>query len=478
MNLHTMKLKLFSFFSESRSIYFIQPLFNACFYSIKAVFIFYAVQRLSLAEGEAIALFATFMTLCYATSLLGGYIADKWLGVKDTVTLGGALMVLGLLCILFPSQDLCFLGLALAALGSGCFKPNLLAAVGLIFNDPKDPRKDKAYSIIYTGMNLGTLIFPILCGFVGEIYGWNYGIIFIAVVFTAATILYYATMRFHVPGTEKIIYSPSKLFGMLLFLIVFLYILFKYRESFHGIMGVIVCGSIVYFGRIFFQCNAQERKGILSISAYLLLFVIFFILGEQSGSSLMLFYEKALDREVMGFLLPATTFFSLGSFFVLILGPLLIFLSGRYLEKTKPMDGFFKMGYGFLWLAFSFWIFAYAIPFDAPLVSPLWIALAIFVHTLGELWIVPIGISQISQHSPQRFQSVMMSFWTMTIAYGHYVGGFVAQFSVTATPVNSLQHYRAFFQYVGWIPLLIGLTMLLCRIIGRYVSKTAEKRTL
>ena len=475
MNLPTMKLKLLGFFSESRSIYFTQPLFNASFYGIKSVFIFYAVQRLSLTEGEAIALFATFMTLCYATSLLGGYIADKWLGVKDTVTLGGTLMVLGLLCILFPSQDLCFLGLALAALGSGCFKPNLLAAVGLIFNDPKDPRKDKAYSIIYTGMNLGVLIFPILCGFVGETYGWNYGIIFIAVVFTAATALYYAAMRFHVPDTEKVIYSRSKLFGLLLFLIVFLYVLFKYRESFHGIMVVIICGSIVYFGRIFFQCNARERKGIFSISAYLLLFVFFFIIGEQSGSSLMLFYEKALDRNVMGFLLPATTFFSLGSLFVLILGPLLIFLSGRYLEKTKPMDGFLKMGYGFLWIAFSFWILAYAIPFDAPLVSPLWIALAIFVHTLGELWIVPIGMSQISQHSPQRFQSVMMSFWTMTIAYGHYVGGFVAQFSVAAIHKQSFEQYRMFFSYLGVAPLIVGLALLLYRIIWVYGFKMKEE---
>ena len=476
MNLPMAKPKLSDFFSGFNSIYLTQPLFNACFYGLKSIFALYAIHKFSLEEGEAISLFATVMTLSYATSLLGGYIADKWLGVKDTVTLGGVLTVLGLFCILFPLQDLCFLGLALVSLGSGCFKPNLLAAVGLMFDDPKDPGKDKAYSIIYTGMNLGTLVLPLLCGLVGKTYGWDSGIIFVAVIFMGATALYYyKTMRFHAPDKGKVTFSRSKLSLILLFLIAFLYILFKYRESFHGLMGIIACSSIVYFGRIFFQCNAQERKGVLSVAAYMLLFVFFFTLGEQSGSSLMLFYENAVDRDVMGFSLPATAFFSLGSFFVLFLGPLLIWLSSRYLEKTKPMDGFVKMGCGFLGIAFSFWIFAYAIPFDnVALVSSTWVALAILVHTLGELWIVPIGMSQISRHSPQRFQSVMMSFWTMTIAYGHYVGGFVAQFSVGTTSENSFEQYRAFFFYLGVAALVIGFLVLLCRMVKSRVYGKAS----
>jgi len=144
----------------------------------------------------------------------------------------------------------------------------------------------------------------------------------------------------------------------------------------------------------------------------------------------------------------------------------MIWLSSRYLEKTKPMDGFIKMGCGFLGIAFSFWIFAYAVPFgNVALVSSTWVALAILVHTLGELWIIPIGMSQISRHSPQRFQSVMMSFWTMTIAYGHYVGGFVAQFSVGTTPANSFEQYRTFFFYLGVAPLIIGFLVILCRIV-------------
>lgn len=449
-------------FSQFNSIYLTQPLFNACFYGLKFIFVFYVISQFSLSESQAVSLYATFMALCYGTSLIGGYIADKWLGVKETVTLGGVLTGLGLVCVLFPSQDLCFLGLSLVSLGSGCFKPNLLTSVGLMFSDPKDPGKDRAYSLIYMAMNIGTLVLPFVCGVIGKAYGLNDAVIFITVVFMGATALYYKTMRFHTQYQEKAAFCTIRLFFGLSSLIAFLYILFKYRESFHGTMGIIACGSIVYFARIFYQCNATERKGVLFVAAYILLFVLFFILGEQSGSSQMLFYKKAVDLHVMGFSFPPSAFGSVGSFFILVCTPLLIFLSRRYLEKTKPINGFVKTGCGFLLTALSFWVLAYGIPLDhISLVSPLWVVLAIFVNTLGELWVVPIGISQISQHAPQRFQSVMMGFWTMTLAYGHYLGGFVAQFSLGASPEHSLEQYRSFFFYLGLMPLVMGALILL-----------------
>jgi POT family proton-dependent oligopeptide transporter len=200
MNLKTFKL-IYAGFSM---IHLTQPLFNACFYGLKAIFTLYAISRFSLTKGQAIDLFATFMALCYATSLIGGYIASKGLGVKDTSILGGVLAVTGLLCISFPSEDCCFLGLALFSLGSGCFKPNLMAAVGLAFEDPKDPRKDQSYSIMYMMGNLGMLIIPPLCAFIGEGWGGHYAIFLLIAVFAVATYLAYRTIRFH-PSYQEIL---------------------------------------------------------------------------------------------------------------------------------------------------------------------------------------------------------------------------------------------------------------------------------
>lgn len=468
MNLHTMKLRLFQPLSSFNSIYLTQPLFNAGFYGLKSVFVLYVIGLLSLTEAEAISLFATFMTLSYGTSMIGGYLADQGLGVKNAVTLGGILMGLGLGCVLFPSQDFCFLGLALMGLGSGFFKPNLLTAVGLIFENPRDPKKDRAYSITYIAGNIGTFTVPALCGFVGKIYGWHYGLLLVAGVFITATYIFHKTMRFH-PSYKRptAVFSQAKLWCITLILIPFLYLLFKYRTSFHGMMGVIAFGSMIYLGKIIYQCQGQERKDVLSIIFYILLFGLFVILFEQSGSSLLLFLEKAVNRNVMGVVLPSSTILSLEPLFVLVWGFVLLPLSSRYLEKTRPISGFVKTGCGFLFVALSFWILALGTYQDSGASIPLlWVAGAMFIQTLGELWIVPISLSRISQYSPPRLQSVLMSFWPMAIAWGHYFGGFVAQFSlgtVTVTPplTDSFEQYRAFFFSLGFMPLVIGVLILL-----------------
>lgn len=459
-----MRLNLSRFFSGFNSIYLTQPLFNAAFYGLKSIFVLYVVAQLSLTEGQAISLFAAFMALCYGTSLIGGYIADHGLGVKNAVILGGVLTGLGLLCILFPSPDSCFLGLALVSLGSGFFKPNLLTAVGLIFENPKDPQKDRAYSIIYIGGNVGTLIVPALCGFVGKIYGWHYAILLVVAIFISATYLFYKKMRFHSSyKPQAVALSQARLWGIILSLVGIFWLLFKYRETFHGMMGVIACANLVYLGRIIYQCRDQERKDVFTVISYILLFALFVALFEQSGSSLLLFFEKAVDRNVMGVVLPSSTLISLNSLAVLMCGPILLYAS-RHLEKTRPIGGFTKTGCGFLLVALSFWILALGTYRDTGAFIPfLWVAGAIFVQTLGELWVAPISMSKISQHAPPHLQSVMMSFWPMAVAYGHYFAGFIAQFSVgtPTTPALSHEHYRSFFFYLGLMTLVIGVLVLL-----------------
>lgn len=448
------------------SIYLTQALFNGCFYGIRSVFILYVINQFSLTEAQAINLFATFMILCYGTSLIGGYIADKTLGVKNTIMIGGAFSALGLLCVLFPSQDLCFFGLALASLGSGFLKPNISAAIGLLFRNPKDQKKDRAYSFLYIAMNFGSFIASIVCGFVGKTYGWHYGILLISGVFSGATYFVHKTMRFHSSHKEKPVASKGRLFGSILSLIFFLYLLFKYQESLHSLMGIIACGSLIYFGIIFFQCQGQERKDVLSICLYIILFALFCTLFEQAGTSLILFYEKAVDRNVMGTVIPSSAFLSLDPLFVLLCGPLLIFLSAQYLEKTKPLEGLTKTGVGFLFVAFSFGILAFSTFHNNTSSIPLlWVIGAMFIQTIGELWIAPVSFSKISQYAPARYRSVMMSFWPMAIAYGHYFAGFIAQFSLndpsSLSLSNSLEQYRAFFMYLGLLPLCIGSSLLL-----------------
>jgi POT family proton-dependent oligopeptide transporter len=221
-------------------------------------------------------------------------------------------------------------------------------------------------------------------------------------------------------------------------------------------MGIIALGSFIYLGKVFYECNRQERADVLMILLYILIFTFFCSLFEQAGSSLMLFFEKAVDRQVLGIEFPSSTLFSLGSIFVIICSPLVMMFCERVLEKDKPVDGLVKIMIGFLFVSLSFFILMLSCWQEKGLVSPFWVGGALLIQTIGELLIVPIGFANVSKLSPPRFQSIMMSFWLMAIAYGSYFSGFIARSSLvegSASSEISLEHYRHFFYNLGLMPL-------------------------
>ncbi len=301
MTLYTMKLKLFSLLPNLTPVYFMQPLFNACFYALKSFFVLYIIHHLELSDSEAVAAYSMFMALCYGTTIAGGYLADQGFGVRNSVLVGGALSILGLFCLFFPSKDLCFMGLALFSVGSGFFKPNLMTAIGLIFEDPKDSQKERLYSNVYITGNIGTFIVPALCGLVGEIYGWHYALAIVAGLIVGATWLVYKSMRFH-PSYQRPApsLSTAKSGGIAALLVLAVYLLFMYKELFKLVTGVTAFASVVYMGKILYQCQPEERKGVWSVIGYILSFSLFVSFFEQSGSSFLLFLKKGVDRDGNG----------------------------------------------------------------------------------------------------------------------------------------------------------------------------------
>ncbi len=471
------------------SLFYSQIFFNFSFYGLKSIFVLYVLSQYSLEEKEAFSLFAAFMSLSYATSLIGGFLADKGLGSKRTIILGGLLSVTGVMCLLSSSKDFIFLSLAFLSLGSGFFKPNLSSAVGQLFEDPHDSQKDAAYSTFYVAMNIGSFLSPLMCGFVGKVFGWHYALVFIAIIIFIGTWIVRSnsflerTQREESYPLRKALTQIMNKEGFLKFLMlqvfvvlmVFsLYLLFKYRDSFHGLMGIIAVISLFCLGKVYYQCDPLERKNVLKIGIYILLFSLFCSLFEQAGSSLMLFFERAVDRHVMGFPIPSSAFLSLGPVFVLMASPLLLFLSKTMFEKKKPMDGLMKMAIGFLLVGSSFWILSLSVYQSHVSVSPFWVIGALFIQTFGELLIVPIGFSNISKLSPKRNLSLMMSLWLMAIAYGHYFAGFIARFSINEvikTNGNGFHHYSGFFFKLGSMPLVLGMVIIVLITLSASLKK-------
>ncbi len=464
--------------SQFGGLCFTQTSYNFSFYGFKSIFVLYIIIQLSISESEAVSLFATLMALCYGSSLIGGWIADNRLSTKTTIILGGLFQALGFFFLMFSQKEIVFFALALVSLGSGFFKPSLSTSIGMLFEDPKDPQKDKAYSTFYMVMNFGSFIGPLLCGFVSEIYGGYYtSLLLIIVTLMGGIYLFYKKISFkqETDSAElknKFVSHPIFMGISILILLFCLTFLFKYHDSFSHLMSAIAFGSFIYLGRIYFQSDSQERKSILNIILYILLFAFFCSLFEQAGSSLMLFFDKAVDRKIMGIEIPSSALLSLGPIFVLICSPLLILFSEKVLEKHRSIDGLVKVGVGFFLTGLSFLILAISCYQGNALVSPLWVVLAILVQTLGELLIVPIGYSNVSKFSPPRIRSLMMSFWLMAIAYGNYLGGFIAQFSLNDPEMlgNSLEHYQTFFLSLTFMSCVLALFLFLFFYIKRSKS--------
>ncbi|OJW54963.1 MAG: hypothetical protein BGO67_05085 [Alphaproteobacteria bacterium 41-28] len=461
---------------------FTQAFYNFSFYGLKSIFVLYIITQLSLPESKAISLFATWMALAYGSSLIGGWVADNIFNAKTTIILGGLFQSLGIFFLTYSQENLVFLALALITLGSGFFKPTLSTSVGMLFDDPQDPKRDKAYSTFYVAMNLGSFIGPLICGFISKTYGGYYtSLLLIIMTLIGGIYLFYKRISFNHEKNPAILKKTLAFHAVfvgvgIVVLIFFLALLYKYHDSFHHFLAVIALGSFIYFGKIFYQSDSRERKDILNILLYILLFAFFCSLFEQAGSSLILFFDKSVDRTLLGMEIPSSALLSLNPIFVLICGPLFILFSERVIEKHKRIDGFVKMGAGFLLTGLSFFVLALSCSQRNTLVSLAWVVIALLVQVIGELFIVPIGYSNISKLSPPRYRSLMMSYWLMAIAYGNYFAGFIAQFSLSNPEMSEspIEHYQAFFLSLTLMPCLIGFLLLLYFYVKQ--SKSVVKR--
>lgn len=452
---------------QFRDLCFTQAFYNFSFYGLKSIFILYIITQLSIPESKAINLFATWMALSYGTALIGGWVADNSLGPKATIIFGGILQALGISLLTYFPREFIFLALALVSLGSGFFKPTLSTSIGMVFKNPKDPKKDQAYSTFYMVMNLGSFIGPLLCGFVSETYGGYYASLSLIIVTLAGGIYFFYKRISLNQNTDSITYrtkvtSHPIFVGTGIIIAIFcLTLLFKYHDSFNHLMSVIVFGSSIYLGRVFYLSSPQERKDILKIIIYIVLFAFFCSLFEQAGSSLMLFFDKAVDRNISGLEIPSSALLSLNPIFVLICSPFLILFSEKVLEKYISIDGLKKMGVGFFLVGLSFFVLTLSCYQENAVVPILWVIMAILVQTLGELLIVPTVFSNISKLSPPRFCSFMMGFSLMAIAYGNYLAGFIAQFSLSGpeTSESSLEHYQTFFLSLAVMPCIVAFLL-------------------
>ncbi|MGY5746964.1 peptide MFS transporter [Vibrio sp. D3] len=376
------------------------------YYAMRAILVLYLTDTtmnggLGWSTKDALDLYGIYTGLVYITPLIGGYLADNYLGQRRSILLGGALMAIGQFTLALPADALgigslhsFYLGLGLLITGNGLFKPNISTMVGDLYKEG-DNRRDGAFTIFYMGINLGALLAGVVSGSVTTSYGWKAG-------FVAAGV------------------------GMIISLVMQMVL----AQSWLGDIGREPAAKrdLNNKNSTTKQPLTKEEVNRLKVILVMSLFTIVFWAGfEQAGGLMNIYTQQYTDRMIGGFEVPAAWFQSLNPFFIITLAPVLAVLWVKLgkREPTSPVK--FAMALFFLAIGFLCMVGAVLEQGGDTTVktSMLWLVGAFFFHTLGELCLSPIGLSLVTKLAPLRLASLMMGAWFGCNAIANYVAGYV-----------------------------------------------------
>jgi POT family proton-dependent oligopeptide transporter len=382
---------------------------------------------LGIDPGTAGIIYGVFTGMCYFLSLPGGRVADRYLGKRKSILIGGFLIMIGLFTLaLDDGKGLFFSGLAILALGNGFFKPSASSMVGDLY-EQGDKRKDSAYTIFYTLFNGGAFLAPIITGLLNE-KAYKYG--------------------FMTAG-----------FGMMLGLVVYIFGAQKYLGDIgkHAIHKQNIANQVE---KVALTKQEKQRIGVIMI---VICFVTFFWMGfEQAGGTFNLYAKNYIDRSVFGWVVPTEWFQSINPLLILILGfpvsGLWIYLAKKNKNPSIPV----KMGMGMIVLAIGFIFMICAVMqrggenTDITVkASLIWLVMTYLFHTFGELCVSPIGLSMVSKLAPTRMATLFMGMWFFSIFLANFLAGFMVQFVEKFGTMTIFISIASFVALLGLIILMI-----------------------
>jgi len=351
-------------------------------HAIESVFGPMTVQPLS---SEIYGLYTGFV---YLTPFFGGMLADRLLGQRKTVVVGGVLMAIG--HFLMAVESMFLVALCFLILGNGCFKPNISTQVGSLY-PPGDPRRDRAFTIFYMGINLGAFFSPLVCGTLGQLYGWHYGFAAAGFGMVSGLVLYLWGQRYLAPDqlarARQTHTEPAKL-------------------------------------------TPAEWKAIIGLVVLCMLNVVFWGVYEQQGNTMQLFADRNTDWHIFGWEMPSTWFQSINPMFIFLFTPLLNLFWGWQSSRSKEPESITKMAMGCVLLGVSFLPLIYITAGLRPdqRISFLWLVGGTVIYTVGELYLSPIGLSLVTKVAPARLVSMLMGMWFLSSFFGNFLSGYLGTF--------------------------------------------------
>jgi POT family proton-dependent oligopeptide transporter len=368
------------------------------FFGLQAILVYYMTKELGFSQAKSSLIYGAYGAAAFFSPFFGGLIADRWLGRTLSVIIGGAMMMFGHFAM--ASEALLFPALVLVALGNGLFLPPLAIQVGSLYADD-DPRKAYAYSAYYMGINLGGLLAPLVCGTLGELYGWHWGFAAAGVGMAIGLVIYCSFLRLLPPEPDRAALAAD--------------------ES-------PTAAPVI-------------REHVVILFLMIAMIVLFRIGYEQSGNVIALWVSDRTDRslDLLGSTLtiPATWFQSINPLLIIVGTPLLIaFWRRRKVHETIP-HLLRRMSFGCVVATLAMVVMVAAAVSSGPegaRVSSLWVFGYFFLLTLGELLVIPVGLTLVETLAPIRFASMAMGAWYIAKFLGSLCAGFIGAFWLRIPP--------------------------------------------
>lgn len=415
------------------------------YYGMRALLVLYLVNALGYERTDALQLYGLYTGLVYLTPLLGGYLADRWIGTRLAMVIGGVVMMLGHFAMAF--EPLLHVALGLLIVGNGFFKPNSTSLVGMLY-EPGDPRCAGGYTIFYMGVNVGAFFSPLVAGTLGERLGWHWGFASagVGMAFGIIALLWRQQLLGRAglrEGQAPIGWSDVPRIavwtaGSLALVLAVLgagHLLAPLWATLGA--GTKLVAGLVLLAAVFFglkrpaqghdaQPLTRAEWSAMLVIAITTVFVIVFWMGfEQAGGSMSLFADQQTDRHLMGWEIPASWFQSINPLAIMGLAPLFSALWLRLDQSRFALPDPAKMGLGMIVLGLGFVLMAAAQSRAEALgsVGPLWLAGVYLLHTIGELMLSPVGYAMVSQVAPARLVGLLMGVWLAGIGVANYLAG-------------------------------------------------------
>lgn len=383
------------------------------YYGMRAILVLYMVAP--LAEGglgfdtkRATSIYGTYTMSVYLTALPGGLIADRWLGARLAVLLGGIIIACGHFSMVFHSMTFFYAGMVLIAIGTGFLKPNISAMVGGLYSE-NDPRRDSGFSIFYMGINIGAVLAPLVVGFLAQHVGFQ---------------RFIASLGF-APSTSWHWGFGAAGIGMTLGLIIFV----LKRKQLEGVGDRVQSRKKENEEVPKQPLTASDWKRIGAIFIFFLFTILFWGAYEQKGASLNLLAKSLVRTEVFGFPFPSSWLQSCTPLFVILLAPIFSMLWVRLGQRQPSSPVKFTLGLLFIGLAYVLLVPGVALTAQGK-ISPLWLVGLYFLEVMGEMCLSPVGLSTVTKLAPVKLVGIMMGVWFLAASFGSKLAGYLSGFYV------------------------------------------------